>query len=267
MNKLKMRLVFVMIFSFMACQQAVADSLYQQWVNQAEPDDKQLQESLKKIKEHKEIEMRGELFTPIFHQRSESPETSKQPVCMACHQKLPHRKNERSRTFMNRHSQYIACETCHMRPEKIKLEYQWLAYDGDEAGQMIANPEYQENKLDKENRRKKLIPQPGARVAPFYSDRPVLEFKDDEFARKIKADWKDASERERAGIHARLHMPLEKKGVECQQCHGKENPMLDLIALGATDEQIEKIQRNTIVRFFVRFKKDDERIRIKELLK
>ena len=267
MNKQKLQLVFVIIFSLLAVQQVMADSLYQQQVNQAEPDDKQLQDALKKIKEHKEIKLQGEIFTPIFHQRSELPETLKQPVCVACHQKLPHRKNERSRTFMNRHGQYIACETCHMRPEKLKLEYHWLAYDGDMAGRMIVVSNDQKNKLDKENRQQSLTPQFGARIAPFYNDKPVLEFKGDDFINKIKADWKDAEIKERAGIHARLHAPIEEKAAECQQCHGKEKPILDLKALGASERQIEKIQRNTIVRFFARFKKDDQRIRIKGLLK
>ena len=267
MNKQKLQLVFVIIFSLLGVQQVVADSLYQQQVDQAEPDDKQLRDALKKIKEHKEIESQGEIFTPIFHQRSELLETSKQPVCVDCHQELPHRKNERSRTFMNNHSQYIACETCHMRPEKLKLEYRWLAYDGDMAGQMIAVSTNQKNKVDKENRKQSLIPRSGARIAPFYNDKPVLEFKGDEFASKIKADWKDASKKERAGIHARLHTPLEDKSAECQKCHGKENPMLDLKALGASEKQIGKIQRNTIVRYFARFKKDDQRIRLKDLLK
>lgn len=267
MNKQKLQLVFMMMFSLLTAQQVVAESLYQQQVNQAAPDDKQLQDALKKIKEHKEIKLQGELFTPIFHQRSELIETSKQPVCVSCHQNLPHRKNKRSRTFMNRHSQYIACETCHMRPEKLKLEYRWLAYDGDKAGQEIVLSNNQKNNVDKENRQQSLIPQSGARLAPFYNDQPVLEFKGDDFINKIKADWKEASKKERAAIHARLHTPLEDKAAECQQCHGKEKPMLDLKALGASEKQIGKIQRNTIVRYFARFKKDDQRIRLKDLLK
>ncbi|MCK4706392.1 MAG: hypothetical protein KAT90_13005 [Gammaproteobacteria bacterium] len=267
MNKQKLQLVFVMMFSLLTAQQVVADSLYQQQVEQAVPDDKQLQEVLKIIKEYKEIKLQGELFTPIFHQRSELAETSKQPVCVSCHQALPHRKNKRSRTFMNGHSQYVACETCHMRPENIKLEYRWLAYDGDKAGQEIIVSDNQKNNVDKESRQQSLIPKSGARIAPFYNDKPVLEFKGDDFINEIKSDWKEASAKERAAIHARLHAPLEDKAAECQQCHGKEKSMLNLKALGASEKQIGKIQRSAIVRYFARFKKDDQRIRLKDLLK
>lgn len=261
MSKQKMQFVFVILACLLITQQAVAESLYQQQVDQAEPDNKQLQDTLKNLKEHKEVKLQAELFTPIFHHRSELHETSKQPVCVSCHQNLPHRKNKRSRTFMNRHSQYVACETCHMRPKNIKLEYRWLAYDGDNAGQMIAPVSHQNTE------QLSLIPQSGARIAPFYNDVPVLEFKAGEFADKIKADWKDANINDRAALHARIHSPLEDKGPECQLCHGDDKPMLDLKALGASEKQIGKIQRNIIVRYFSRFKKDDQRIRIKELLK
>ena len=269
MNKQKPWFVFVIIFSLAFAEQTIADTLYQQQVNQAEPDDKQLQEALKQIKEHKEIKLQDKLSVAAFHKRSEPMKISKQPVCLSCHHALPHRKNERSRTFLNKHSHYIACESCHLRPKNVKLEYRWLAYDGVNAGREIAARSQQENKKEEDKLKQplSLIPQTSARIVPFYQDRLALEFKGDEFANKAKADWKEANKEERAKIKARLHAPLEEKGPECQRCHGDEKPMLDLKTLGASPKQIKKIQRNTIVRYFTRFKKDDQRIRIKDLLK
>lgn len=225
MNKQKPWLVFVIICSFAFAEQTSADTLYQQQVNQAELSDKQLQEALKQIKEHKEIKLQDKLSVAAFHKRSELMKTSKQPVCLNCHHALPHRKNERSRTFLNKHSHYIACETCHLRPRDIKLEYRWLAYDGINAGRDIEVDNRREDKVDKDplkpEKQPSLIPQSGARIAPFYQDKPALEFKGDKFANKVKADWKEASEEERARIKARLHAPLEEKGPECQHCHGE----------------------------------------------
>ena len=267
MNKHWLALLFVC--SLLLPQKLMATPLYQQQVNQAAPSEKQIDEALKKIKDHKEIKLQENISVPVFHQRAEQPKTAKQAVCTNCHQSLPHRKNERSRTFMNMHSRYIACETCHMRPENISLEYAWLAYDGADAGNRIAarSQKKKENKKDKSEPSLTLVPQTGAKITPFYAEELALIFSDDDFAKNIKQDWQNADENEKAKLKVRLHAPLEEKGPECQRCHGDDNPMLDLSALGASPEQAKKIQRNTIARFFARFKKDDQRIRIKDLLK
>ena len=143
-------LAFLFVCSLLP-QQLVAEPLYQQQVNQAAPSEKQIDDAIKKIKDYKEIKLQKNISVPVFHQRTDMLKTAKQPVCINCHQSLPHRKNERSRTFMNRHSRYIACETCHLRPENKTLEYAWLAYDGANAGNIIAArvPKENENKKDK----------------------------------------------------------------------------------------------------------------------
>ncbi len=262
-------LVFLFICSLLLPQQLLAVPFYQQQVTQAAPSEKQVDEALKKIKDHKEIKLQENISVPVFHHRAEQQKTTKQAICTNCHQSLPHRKNERSRTFMNRHSRYIACETCHMRPDDIDMEYAWLAFDGANAGNKIAArvPKQDENKKDKPEQQLMLVPQIGAKITPFYIEELALIFSDDDFSKRIKQDWQDANENDKAKLKARLHAPLEEKGPKCQRCHGDDNPMLDLAALGASPEQAKKIQRNTIARFFTRFKKDDQQIRIKDLLK
>lgn len=262
-------LAFLFVCSLLLPQQLVAEPLYQQQVNQAAPSEKQIDEALKKIKDHKEIKLQENISIPVFHQRADQLKTAKQAICTNCHQALPHRKNERSRTFMNRHSRYIACETCHLRSKNIDLEYAWLAYDGADAGNKVAARvlKQDENKKDKPEPPLTLVPQVGAKIAPFYAGELALIFADDDFSKKINQDWQDANENEKAKLKARVHVPLEEKGPQCQRCHGGDNAMLDLASLGASPEQVKKIQRNTIARFFARFKKDDQRIRIKDLLK
>ncbi|MCW8830720.1 MAG: hypothetical protein OQK32_04270, partial [Gammaproteobacteria bacterium] len=115
----KQGLVFLFVCSLLLCQQLMAAPFYQQQVKQSAPGDKQITDALKQIKEHKDIQLQENISVPVFHHRVDSQKTEKQAVCSNCHHELPHRKNERSRTFMNRHSRYIACETCHMRPKNI----------------------------------------------------------------------------------------------------------------------------------------------------
>ena len=260
-----------------------AEPLYLQLVEKATVSDKDLQEAGKQVREHKKVKVLDSLSVAPFHKRDKQHETTKQPLCLTCHLALPHRKNERSRTFMNMHSRTIACETCHLRPKDIPLEYRWLAYDGPEAGYELAprstaivieenNVAIEENKQHKSKKKEKkkkvpLAPQFGARIAPFFNGEPVLLFKDSDFAQRAKRKWKEAED-DRGELKALLHAPLEKEGPACQRCHGKDKPLLDLEALGATAKQVKALQQNTITRFFARFKKKDERIRIgKDLLK
>ena len=262
-----------------------AASFYQQQVEQAEVSKKVMKKALKQVKEHKDIKVVDEMFVPPFHKRGQLQSTQKQSVCLTCHKALPHRKSERSRTFMNMHSRYIACETCHLRPKKRVLDYQWLAFDGVDAGLKLpprvtlTEPVAVSSKIPKEKQharqkhqqefKKKLplAPQAGARITPFFDNKPAIEFKDNTFAQTIKDQWDEKDEQKRAELKAKLHAPLEKKGPSCSHCHGKRKVMLNLEALGAAPQRLRELQTNTIVRFFERFKKEDDRIRINKLLR
>ncbi len=280
MNKqYKTHSVFMMIcLLILMPYSATAKTLYQTHVEQAQVSEKALKKSLKQVKEHKNIKIIDDLSVPPFHKQATRQTTTKQPFCLICHLPLPHRKNERSRTFMNMHSRYIACETCHFRPDTETLAYRWLAYDGVDAGNVLSsrralknifeNPPMTEQEHKAQFKKQvPLAPQPGARISPFYKNIPALLFKETPFAQKIKKEWKDANENQRADIKAKLHAPLKKEGPICKKCHGKNETLLDLEILGATPAQLKKIQNNTIVRFFDRFKKKDKRIRINKLLR
>ena len=273
--------VIVMIVLLLSMHSAEAGSkpLFLQLFETASVSDKALQKARKQIKEHKEVKVLGKLSVPPFHKREKRQKPAKQPMCMTCHLPLPHRKNKRSRTFMNMHSRYIACETCHLRPKEIPLDYRWLAYTGPQAGDELPrrlnhisidkNMQQVGNKKKRQKtglRKKKvyLAPQTGVRIAPFFEGVPVLLFKDSDFAQEIKRKWKNATHAEQAELKVRLHAPLTKKGPACKSCHGKEKPLLDLAALGATPLRLKAIQQNTIVRFFSRFKKEEQRIRISD---
>lgn len=260
-------------------QQAMAKPLYLEQLEKATVTDKVLQKARQQIKDHKDIKILDKLAVAPFHLRRTQPIETKQPFCLGCHLPLPHRDNERSRSFMNMHSRYIACETCHLRPKAISLEYRWLAFSGPNAGRTVPPNKLtvtlqkspadntQKNKHRVKKKKHTLVPQAGARITPFYNDEPVLIFKDHHFSRQTRKQWKKADTDEQARLKVRLHTPLEKEGPACKACHSKDKPMLDLKALGATAKQLSRFQHNTISRFFARFKESDERIRIGDLLK
>lgn len=220
-----------------------AQSLYVEQFEASSVDDKTLQQARKQIKEHKAIELKADIFVPPFHKQLPVKMTAKKEFCNNCHLSPPHRKDERKRSFLNMHSRYISCQTCHFQPQGVQLEYRWLSFD-------------EEKNAETEKR-----------IAPFYKNQPVTIFSEHELGRKIEQEWKTEATLPRAKIKAKLHAPLSDKGPECLACHDSKKPLLDLSALGYSDKEIKKLQQHAIPRFFSRFKKQDKRLRMTDLLR
>lgn len=268
-----------------------AESLFEQLVNQARPDSKTLLESREKIKAHQAIKILNNLTVPPFHKRGEHSLTTQEnnTYCSECHLPLPHQKQLRSRAFLNMHVAYIACETCHLRPEGIPLDYRWLSYDKnnsriDDAYFHSGHRSQSRSANDNDQRTKKSLPPriSTLKIAPYYQNQPALVFKDSAFAQSIYKQWLVADETEKSQLRARLHTPLKKSGPECATCHTDHNSLLNFAALGATAEQKRALEHNSIADFFshyptkpnkqtldVRNNKvnKEQRIRITDLLK
>ncbi len=220
-----------------------AQSLYVEQFENAAVDDKTLQEARKQIEDHKVVEIKENIFVPPFHQQKPPQLTDKKEFCNDCHLSPPHKKDERKRGFLNMHSRYISCLSCHFQPQDVPLEYRWLSFDENENEDSIK------------------------RIAPFYDAQPVPVFSDNEFAVKIQQAWKKESPVQRAELKAKVHAPLGEQGPKCLACHDNKKQLLDLDALGYSEKEIKKLQRHAIPRFFSRFKKDEQRLRMTDLLK
>ena len=234
------------LFSFLCLLLAVfaveAAPLYVEQIDLAVTDQQELQETHKQIKEHKEVTLKDDLFVSSFHKQSQYRATDKTPFCVTCHKGSPHNKDKRKRSFLNMHSRYISCETCHFKPKNIQLEYDWL--------------DFNENNSET----------PAKRIVPFYSKEAVLIFSDHELATQASETWKNKSSIEKAKLKLRLHAPLSEEGPECLDCHNNKDPLLDLGSLGFSKKEIAKLQQHSIPRFFSRFTKEEQRLRMSDLL-
>jgi len=259
------------------CSWAHAEGLYLKTLNNTSLTTEQIQKSLKKVEEHKDITLRGDLDVPPFHKRDKTNDSLGHSFCTTCHMSPPHTKSERTRTFMNMHTQYIACETCHFRPENVQLSYQWQ--DTRDASAVRVKPELFRQVLKPEEKTKKTLPakkeitqpakgtNPFYKISPYYQEQPVSLRNSETFAQETKKMWRPDSRLDiKAERSALIHAPLSEKGPECKACHTDKDALLDLTDLGATAYQMEKIQNNIISQFFARYKEKDQRIRIINLL-
>ena len=261
-----------------------AEGLYLQTIKSTQLSEEQIQKSRKTLDEYTEVILRGELEVPPFHKRGEVDDSLGNSFCTTCHLTPPHTKSLRTRTFMNMHTRYLACETCHVRPEAMALTYQWQ--DTRDASLVTAEPELfrqglkpkKDLKFGKElTSNKDLRPEkvplpklkdPFFKITPYYQQQSVAIRKDSAFAVDTKKIWQQGGVTEekikRRGL---VHAPLSEKGPKCKACHTDEESLLNLTELGATVYQADKIQNNIVTQFFSRYKDEEQRIRIMSLLK
>ncbi len=240
---------------------AEAVPLYQQRVEAALPDQEAIEHSRKLLQEHKDVEINEKFVIQPFHKQSGALETAPATFCRQCHGPLPHSKQLRTRAFNNMHVRYIACETCHFRPEDVKFEYVWFDY--------LKNLPYQGPSLFRLDLGKDNAEQRPAnpKIAPMLQNEPVFVLKDSTFSTAIAKQWKAANAEDKVQLRAKIHWPLEKKGPDCHDCHDENKSRLDLRALGATEKQVTAITQHVIPQFFRRYKKDDEKITIRDMLR
>ncbi|MBT3811975.1 MAG: hypothetical protein HOE45_03355 [Gammaproteobacteria bacterium] len=271
------RVLFVMLLCSIS-HVLLAEGLYLQTVNNTKLTEKQRQKSLKKVKEHKEIVLKGELEVPPFHKRGKEDASLGNSFCTTCHLSPPHTKSIRSRTFMNMHTQYIACETCHFRPENVQLSYQWQ--DTRDASVVTPKSKLFRQAVEAEKKTKSLpakkmitkdtyVINPFYKITPYYQQQAIGLRNDNAFTEETKKLWQQegGALEQKAERRAMIHAPLTEKGPKCEACHNEKDPLLDLAELGATSYQLEKIQNNIVTQFFSRYKDEEQRIRIMNLLK
>lgn len=229
-------------------------------------DAKTLQEARKQVDDFRELKLRDEPGIASFHKRISRPETDRQPLCQTCHPALPHRRSVHKRSFLNMHTRYVTCETCHFQPKGIEFEYRWLVF-GEAAVGNVREIDRQQGDEKSNTKIPSLIPDGVSRIAPFLNDQPALLFKDDPSASEIVRAWDEGSDEEKTRLKARLHVSLEKDGRRCADCHHRKQALLDWRILNASDRQIRAIEENAIAQFFSRYKKKDQRLRMTELLR
>ncbi|NOX34141.1 MAG: hypothetical protein GXP56_10470 [Deltaproteobacteria bacterium] len=180
------------------------------------------------------------------------------PVCFICHSDFPHTKNKRIRSLMNMHTQFFACETCHIKEKpNHKIVYKWY------------------NPLDKNSKGPffgtSYDPQTGsllegddhiAKITPFFRRVPenknnpgsqnpdnllsVIQLQDTPFAKDYVKIRNRLSPEEREGIKNKFHKNIKPKGHDCKDCHTK-NSILDFKRLGFSEHRIKYLKTLEII--------------------
>ena len=177
------------------------------------------------------------------------------PVCFICHSDFPHSKNKRIRSLMNLHTQFLLCETCHIKEKPgAVVVYRW--YDPLEKNPK--GPFYgtsYDPKTESLSRGKNLM----ARIAPFRRMNNTGNFQseilqqDAPMARDYMRIRDKLSPEERGVITTKFHEKIKPKGHDCKDCHS-EKSILNFKQLGFSDNRAAHLKTLSVVGLISEYK-------------
>lgn len=259
--------LFMALWLVMAYAQADTTPYLLEQIQQAEPDAAAIEKAKKQVADHQDVKLQKISLVP-FHLRKKNPINESNVYCTECHGTLPHLKSLRSRAFLNMHTDYIACETCHFRPDNTPLQYGWFDYKQEKA--IGGSPALFHSGRKKEDKDRWVSRDGHLKIIPLLNQQPIIATRNHPAAKVLYQQWKDADLARKGTLKAQYHQPLRPKGPECSACHNDlqnwvkttqqvdgqtiekitRPPLLDYAALGATPEQQTAIRQNTIADFF-----------------
>lgn len=219
-----------------------------------------LRKSLEKTNERKVTDLGYRLIDQPyikgrFHHIGFTIKQDKTNICTRCHGNAPHFESKETRSFLNMHSFYLACETCHSVPKNGEPAWVFRWYDKD-TGKISENPRML---VDIENsfthRHKKgeymIYGDYGVKIAPSMNHNKTISFLYNEkdmamveeyINERDQLDLKQKSER-----NTLIHSKTSKRAVTCQNCHREKQPYIPFNELGYPPTRLRELTNNPVV--------------------
>lgn len=175
-----------------------------------------------------------------FHHIGFNIQKDKASICVSCHGNVPHDKSREIRSFLNMHTFYLACETCHSLPESAEQQWDFTWYDKDN-GAIIGNPQAL-IKIESMQTSAKVNPEYpvygnyGAKIAPAVKTKNGIKLlhgkKEMAFANRYKKEQERLTAGKKSQMKKVIHRKVSKKPVHCKQCHQEKSPYIPFADLG-----------------------------------
>jgi hypothetical protein len=197
---------------------------------------------LKEFKQHRKAEEHQH-----FHHFVEFPEIPEdfQPTCFICHSKLPHGKTKKIRAMLNMHTNFFACETCHLNIEEGEsVVYKWYS-------PVEKNPKgpFFGTSYNEETGELQFVHDNFSKIAPFYNKGGVLEptihLQNAPSAKDYMRVKDKLTPEQRDGMTKKFHADIRPKGPECQMCHSSKS-ILDFKSLDFSEKRTVDLENLNI---------------------
>lgn len=199
-----------------------------------------------------------------FHNIGFSIEPDDASICVRCHGTVPHDKSKEIRSFLNMHSYYLGCETCHIHRQEDSeppLEFRWYSKV---TGKLVENPvslvkiENLYKKQEDFERKYVVYGDYGAKISPgeliegkfkFLKRGKMLDYVEDYLKNE-----KQFSTVQKSKAKKIIHKSVNKKPRECDGCHNDEQQYLPFAELGYPPRRVEELTDTAVVGMIKKYK-------------
>lgn len=179
-----------------------------------------------------------------FHEKGRSTLSSIQDPssCRVCHDLFPHSQSHMVRAFLNMHTGYLACETCHLNKEK----YQNLTYGWREPEQVKFIGEKHGSVFNEKTGQVERAGEAASRIAPYElkggQKRLLVNTWDNAKAIEFLQKRGQLDKKEEADQIRFFHKDMRRRAISvaCQECHAPDS-ILDFKELGFGDKRKEDL--------------------------
>lgn len=181
-----------------------------------------------------------------FHHVGMKVETDNNSTCIRCHGAVPHDRAKTIRAFLNMHAFYMACETCHVRPEEYEEPYLFRWY-AKETGVITANPPGL-NTLDESmygNYAAKISPGEITKDGTF---RLLYGAKELAFVERYLKEESRLNDTQKSKMKKVIHRNVNEEPLICDGCHTiKDDPYLPFALLGYPKQRLHELTSTEVV--------------------
>ncbi len=197
-----------------------------------------------------------------FHNIGISVKPDKASICVRCHGNVPHDHSKEIRSFLNMHAFYLACETCHIQPEKGKPAWKFRWYSK-KTGKVVPNPkalvEIEDSYKTAESMRKyPMYGNYGAKIAPGKMVNGKFRFlhtqKDMAFVNRYIAEQDHLGPEQKSQMKRVIHEAVNKKPLMCDHCHQEKAPYIPFAKLGYPPRRVDELTDTSVVGMIRKYK-------------
>jgi len=181
-----------------------------------------------------------------FHHVGMKVETDSYSVCIRCHGAVPHDRAKTIRAFLNMHAFYMACETCHVRPNDDEYAWKFKWYDKS-TGLVIDNP------AGLNTQDESMYGNYSAKIAPGQIDADgkfnfINGPKELSFVERYQSEETRLNDTEKSKMKKFIHRKVNEQPLLCDGCHTVDKaPYLPFSTLGYPNRRLHELTSTEVV--------------------
>ena len=182
-------------------------------------------------------------------------------TCVRCHGNVPHDESREIRSFLNMHTFYLACETCHSLPKKGEPAWTFRWFDK-ATGTKVNNPQAlldieKSYTSDDEKWQYPIFGNYGAKISPTApGDKLLHGEKEMAFAVRYLSDQKNLGPIQKSQMKKVIHRKVSKVPVQCKSCHQSGKDIyVPLAELGYPPRRVDELTDLAVVGMIRKYKK------------